>query len=160
VEADGCVGKNGVTKKKREGDMKTPAGVYGLSFAFGTEKPGTALPFRPITDESYWVDDPESEYYNTWQEGKKDWKSAEKLSEYPKYYHYAVAVAYNEACTPGLGSAIFLHCKAKAYTSGCIAVPEARLLQMLKRLDPSKKPVILIGKNKKAIESYGIVELS
>lgn len=159
LETSGCVGRSGLTSNKKEGDMKTPKGVFGLSFAFGSDKPETAMPFREITGDSYWVDDPESEYYNTWQEGYKGWNSAEKLSDHPESYRYAVAVAYNTARTPGRGSAIFLHCKTRAYTSGCIAVPQATMIELLKKLDPAKNPVILIGGSVKSIESYGILKL-
>lgn len=159
VDTKGCVGKNGITADKREGDKKTPSGVFALSFAFGTEKPDTGLDFRQITNDSYWVDDADSEYYNTWQEGYKGWKSAEKLSEYARYYHYAVATDFNAKCEPGRGSAIFLHCKLKAYTSGCVAVPESALLAMLKRLDPAKKPVIIIASSKKDAEKHGIIDI-
>lgn len=38
------------------------------------------------------------------------WSSAEHLISYPTAYRYAIALNYNTACTPGAGSAIFLHC--------------------------------------------------
>lgn len=160
VDTKGCVGRAGVTSDKREGDRKTPKGVFPLTFAFGVKEPETKLEFRLITDESYWVDDADSGYYNTWQEGYKGWKSAEKLSEYSDYYRYAVAIGYNTECTPGLGSAIFLHCKRKAYTTGCVAIPESALLEMLKLLDPDKSPVIIITSSVKDAESHGILDIA
>ncbi len=159
VDTKGCVGKAGITSDKREGDKKTPKGVFPLTFAFGIKVPETKMEFRQITDESYWVDDASSEYYNTWQEGCKGWKSAEKLSEYADYYRYAIAIGYNQECTPGMGSAIFLHCKRKAHTTGCIAVPERALLDMLKLLDPDKRPVIIIASSVREAESHGILDI-
>lgn len=158
LQADGCVGRAGVVDagEKKEGDKKTPKGFYSLGFAFGTEKPETRMDFRLITESSCWVDDPDSEYYNTWQEGENGWKSAEKLANSARSYHYAVVVNYNTGkVVPFKGSAIFLHCKTKAYTSGCIAVPEKTMLEILKMLDPLKNPSILIEDSVKAINGFG-----
>jgi L,D-peptidoglycan transpeptidase YkuD (ErfK/YbiS/YcfS/YnhG family) len=143
----GYVGKNGVSFSKREGDNCTPGGLFTLGFAFGNNaEPETAMVFRPVTAESYWVDDPNSKYYNQWVEGKtgSDWSSAEYLSGSKKYYAYAVVVEYNMPdAVPGKGSAIFLHCKNEP-TTGCVAVPEDSMLKILAWLDPEKNPKILI----------------
>jgi L,D-peptidoglycan transpeptidase YkuD (ErfK/YbiS/YcfS/YnhG family) len=43
----GYVGKNGVASRKREGDGKTPAGLFRLGTAFGVrEKPDTRMSYR------------------------------------------------------------------------------------------------------------------
>lgn len=143
----GHVGKNGVTDDKREGDGCTPAGLFPLGYAFGNSaKPATGMTWRAVTDTSYWVDDPDSAYYNQWVEGAEnaDWDSAEKLSEMPKYYAYAVVVEYNtEKTVAGKGSAVFLHCKTIP-TSGCIAAPQEDILKILKWLSEEKNPGILI----------------
>lgn len=161
LETEGCVGRKGIVdaNDKKEGDMKTPEGLYSLGFAFGTEKPETLMDFRPITKDSYWVDDPGSQYYNTWQEGKNSWKSAERLSEDINTYHYAVVIDYNTQCVPGKGSAIFLHCKIKGYTSGCVAVPEKAMLEILGMLDPARNPSIVIAGSAEAVDGYGLVRL-
>jgi L,D-peptidoglycan transpeptidase YkuD (ErfK/YbiS/YcfS/YnhG family) len=144
----GYVGKNGVSSNKSEGDNCTPAGLFGLGYAFGNSaKPATGLEFRAVTKESYWVDDPNSLYYNQWVEGKQnaDWHSAEHLSDSKSYYAYAVVVDYNMApdTVPGKGSAIFLHCKTEP-TTGCVAAPQDSILKILKWLSEEKKPGILI----------------
>ena len=145
----GHVGKNGVTRDKNEGDGCTPAGLYRLGHAFGCrEKPVTKMIYRSVTENSRWVDDPKSSRYNTWAESgdNSDWSSAERLSDYPDSYAYAVVIAYNTAhISPGKGSAVFLHCGLWP-TSGCVAVPEDTLLKMLRWLDPDKSPGILISK--------------
>lgn len=146
-EYEAHVGYNGVTTEKTEGDRKTPCGLYRIGFAFGNkQKPETLLPYREITENSYWVDDPQSEYYNTWVEGteKKDWISAEHLSEYYSAYSYAAVIEYNaNPIVPGAGSAIFLHC-GETPTAGCVSVSEDNMLKLLSWLDPSLKPMILI----------------
>ena len=145
--ASGHVGKNGVAADKREGDKKTPAGLFPLTRAFGIRPdPGSTLPYRQVTADSYWVDDPASRFYNPWVEGteERDWSSAEHLADYDAQYAYAVVVDYNvEPVVPGGGSAIFLHCGTRP-TAGCISVPEEDLLAFLKWLEPDRQPVIVI----------------
>lgn len=146
-EMRGHTGRAGVTANKAEGDKATPAGLYGLTQAFGVQPdPGSKLPYRQATADSYWVDDPNSAYYNQWVEGtaNKDWKSAEHLTDYAEAYAYAVAVDYNTPSpVPGKGSAIFLHCGSRP-TSGCVSVSRADMLALLLWLDPAKDPAILI----------------
>ncbi len=143
----GFVGRNGVTASKKEGDGCTPVGLFKLGHAFGIkEKPDTKAAYRSITENSYWVDDTHSCYYNTWFEGQQNdgWSSAEHLADYPREYAYAVVVEYNTAeRLPGKGSAVFLHCGNRP-TAGCVAIPEPALLNILKWLDPEKAPGILI----------------
>lgn len=149
----GFVGKNGVSSNKREGDGCTPAGLFRLGVAFGNkEKPETKMPYREVTENSYWVDDPKSRRYNTWVEELflNGWESAEHLAEYKDSYAYAIVIEYNTSIIlPEKGSAIFLHCGFKP-TSGCVAVQEALLLKILKWLDPEKLPGILIAEDKQA----------
>lgn len=129
------IGKNGATNEKIEGDGKTPFGLYDIGIAFGTEELNIQYPYRRITENSYWVDDVNSEKYNMWVEleKNKDWKSAEHLIEYPVQYKYGLVIEYNtKEPVKGLGSAIFMHVFSKTYTAGCIAVSEADMLKILK----------------------------
>ena len=141
------VGRNGVSAAKKEGDGKTPTGLYSFGFAFGNGlKPDTSMTYRKVTGDSYWVDDPDSKYYNTWVEGaeQKDWDSAEHLSEMKTAYEFAAVIEYNaNPITPGKGSAIFLHCGSNP-TAGCVAIGRSNVLAVLKWLKPSAKPQILI----------------
>ncbi len=141
------VGRNGVSSNKKEGDGCTPLGLYDLGFAFGNAaKPDTMLSYKKVTAESYWVDDPDSVFYNTWVEGtaKKDWDSAEHLIDMKTVYEYAVVIEYNtNPIVKGKGSAIFLHC-GSGPTAGCVAVSRSNMLKMLHWLDPNTKPQILI----------------
>lgn len=145
--ASGHTGKNGVTASKAEGDKATPSGLYRLPFAFGIQPdPGCALEYRQVTERSRWVDDPDSAFYNQWVEdgGAGDWDSAEHLIDYPVQYAYALAIGYNEdPVVPGAGSAIFLHCGSNP-TLGCISTSQETVLQILRWLDPSRSPKILI----------------
>lgn len=142
----GYVGKNGVTSCKFEGDGKTPAGLFRLGTAFGVrEKPETRMSYRPVTKDSFWIDDSRAPDYNRWAEAPGGLRyGAEHLIEYPDEYAYGVVIEYNtDPVIPGRGSAVFLHCGNKP-TSGCVAVGEADLLKILQWLDPEKQPEILI----------------
>jgi L,D-peptidoglycan transpeptidase YkuD (ErfK/YbiS/YcfS/YnhG family) len=60
-------------------------------------------------------------------------------------YDYGAVIAYNDARTPGLGSAIFLHVSRGTPTAGCVALPVDQLLAVLRWLDPSRGPTIVLG---------------
>jgi L,D-peptidoglycan transpeptidase YkuD (ErfK/YbiS/YcfS/YnhG family) len=141
-------GQNGINESKKEGDGCTPAGLFRLGHAFGIrEKPETKMSYLKVTADSFWWDDAASPHYNTWVEGMiiDGWQSAERLLDYPREYSYGVVIEYNTAeRMPGKGSAVFLHCGSKP-TSGCVAVPEAALLRILKWLDPEKRPATDFG---------------
>lgn len=143
----GCVGKNGVSAESREGDYRTPKGLFPLGFAFGTENlTDLSIPYRQLNENCYWVDDPESQYYNQWQETTNiTWNSAEHLIDYATSYRYTVVVNYNmNPIVPYKGSAIFLHCATGSYTAGCIAVPTADMREILYWLKEDANPMILI----------------
>ena len=59
------------------------------------------------------------------------WASAEKLLNRPAY-DYAQAIAYNDARVPNAGSAIFLHVGTGGPTAGCVSVPAAALVALLR----------------------------
>ncbi|MBV8161855.1 MAG: L,D-transpeptidase family protein [Acidimicrobiia bacterium] len=141
------VGVNGFAADKQEGDGRTPAGVYGFQFMFGTApSPGVRYTYRQTGPSDVWVDDPSSSLYNTWQEepANGQWAHAEQLDQ-PGPYHEAAVIAYNTARVPGKGSAIFLHVSMGHGTAGCVAVAEPVLLTILRWLDPARQPVIAMG---------------
>ena len=56
------------------------------------------------------------------------------------------AIDYNRwPAVPGKGSAFFLHVTNGAPTAGCVAVPQASLLAIMKWLNPAARPLISIG---------------
>lgn len=144
---DGYVGKNGVDIKSMEGDNKTPFGIFPIGDMFYIDTmPASGLNSFQITNDTYWVDDPNSVYYNQRVEGtgSKDWNSAEHMISYYASYKYGFVIDYNvDPIVPGKGSAIFFHV-GSAPTAGCIAVSEEAMLSYLQALDKDKKPYILI----------------
>ncbi len=144
------VGTRGIAPpgEKREGDGRTPSGVYGFDFLFGVAPdPGVQFPYRRVTDRSIvWDDDPASPRYNTWVDVDEQDAGVEPEPMYvsPAYDHGAV-IAYNTARTPGLGSAIFLHVSTGGPTAGCVSLPAGRLVEVLRWLDPIRSPRIVLG---------------
>lgn len=142
------IGRAGFSADKHEGDLKTPAGMYGFGTAFG-QRPspgGVKFPYRQADSQSVWVDDVNSPYYNTWQENAALKGEHLASSSYVTAYAYAIAIAYNvNPIVKGKGSAIFLHVSTGGGTAGCVSIAQANLLQVLRWLDPAKSPVIVMG---------------
>jgi L,D-peptidoglycan transpeptidase YkuD (ErfK/YbiS/YcfS/YnhG family) len=132
----GWVGRGGVAAPgaKREGDGRTPSGVFALRGGFGVRAdPGLPQGWFVVDDADVWVDDPGSALYNTHQREPADgrWASAEKLAN-PPAYDYAQVIGYNEDASPGAGSAIFLHVSTGGPTAGCVSLPSPALLEVLR----------------------------
>lgn len=133
----GCVGKNGLGKT-REGDRKTPEGIFELTGAFGIrENPGTKMPYVQVHSSLYLCSD--REHYNQLIDITQYPHDCcgEHLIEYVPQYNYGMFLAYNRECIYGKGSAIFLHCTGeKDYTEGCIAVSESDMAAILRYAEP------------------------
>ncbi len=145
------IGRNGIAplNEKKEGDGRTPSGIYRLGTAFGYEDSiDTKLTYRQATENDHWVDDPESPQYNQWITGATEAKSFENLKRDDDLYKYAVVIEYNTSpIKPGDGSAIFLHIwrAPDKPTAGCVATDEANVKRLLSWLDKSRHPAILLG---------------
>ena len=144
------LGQNGMKYESEvyEMDKCTPTGIYTVTEAFGINgNPGSGVPYRELDGSEYWVDDVDSEYYNTMQFGEPNgrWASAEKLTDFGGYYNYALVIDYNRwPVISGKSSAIFLHCDMGIYTYGCVAIPQNNLVNLLTWLNPSNNPVIIL----------------
>lgn len=147
VEA--VLGRNGLAPsgEKREGDGRTPSGIFALRRAFGYEADvQTGLDYRVVTEKDFWVDAPASPFYNQWVSGDAPEASHEVLRRPDDLYKYAVVIEYNtDPALPGMGSAIFMHVwrGAGQTTEGCVAMAEADLRRFLQWLDIRQEPVIV-----------------
>jgi L,D-peptidoglycan transpeptidase YkuD (ErfK/YbiS/YcfS/YnhG family) len=144
------VGTRGIAPPgaKREGDGRTPSGVYAFDFFFGVlADPGVNFAYRRITSRSIvWDDDPASPTYNLWRDSATESVGADPEPMYTTpAYEYGAVIAYNADRTPGLGSAIFLHESTGGPTAGCVSLPVDQLLSVLRWLDPARQPRIAIG---------------
>ena len=144
------IGKNGLTKNKIEGDFKTPIGLFDLGIVFGIRKKeelslNNHIEYYQINKNLFWVDDPNSKYYNNLVDitkVEKDWISAENLLDNKKPYEYAIEIKSNPHNIPGKGSAIFIHCKTKNYTAGCISIEKEKMKDLLASIDENTKILI------------------
>lgn len=136
---------------KKEGDGKSPAGLFPLTFAFGSaDSLGTSkLKYQQLTEFTECVDDPNSTFYNKiahrLQVGNFDWKSSEKMAKITPEYDLGVFVAYNSyPVVEERGSCIFLHIwkDATSPTSGCTAMERGNLEKIIGWLDQTKNPYL------------------
>lgn len=141
----GFVGSEGTVTYMSEQVSGTPKGFYSIGSAFYQyNTPYTGLSTFKITNDTYWIDDPDSKFYNQRVEGvsDKDWKSAEHMMAIPNY-KYGFVINYNTPAEYNKGSAIFFHIGSNP-TNGCIATSENMVLAYLAKLNAGENPYILI----------------
>jgi len=147
------VGRNGVRKDKREGDGSTPAGTFpiGGTMYGNSPRPGVSYPYVRLRCGDWWVEDPKSPAYNTFQRigcGRRPpFKvTTPDLSRSPRAYAHLAVIEYNtHPALRGRGSGIFLHVQIGKATSGCISLRRPALVHVLRWLDPGAQPQIAIG---------------
>lgn len=141
------IGEEGSYFNVEAGSKKTPGGIMTAGEGFYTEfKPDTTYPVFEITDDTYWVTDPESKFYNQKVEGEeeKDWKTADRMADSKELYKYGLVINYNtENPDKTKGAGIFLHCGSKA-TSGSVAVPDSIMKTILQWIDKDSKVSVYI----------------
>jgi zinc D-Ala-D-Ala dipeptidase len=136
---------------KKEGDKKSPAGLFSLGPIFGAASPAEMIhlhmPYLVINDDIEAIDDPQSLYYNRVVNRKEvtavDWQSSEKMATDPSYKLGIVIQHNSPSPTPGAGSAIFLHITKEKATNGCTSISRTHLETLLSWLDPKKQPALL-----------------
>lgn len=142
------VGEKGIGFDVSPGSKKTPMGVYSLGDGFYIgEKPDTTYPLFEITDNTYWVDDTKSKFYNQKVEGTagKDWSSADHMIASADSYRYGLVVEFNTSkpADKKLAGSIFVHC-GDAPTGGSIVVPENVMKSILTWLRKGSHTYIFI----------------
>jgi L,D-peptidoglycan transpeptidase YkuD (ErfK/YbiS/YcfS/YnhG family) len=147
------LGGNGVSANRHEGDRSTPAGSFGFQptmYGLGPN-PGVRYAYRRIVCGDWWVEDPRSPYYNRFRHVRCGSKppfrvTSEDMSRSPTAYRHLAVIDYNtHPIVPGRGSGIFLHRSTGRPTLGCVSLPLAQLLTVLRWLDPAASPRIVIG---------------
>ena len=149
---------------KKEGDGKSPAGVFTLSAVFGhalkTDMNNLKMPYMHITDMLECIDDTSSQYYNKIvlrnDVEKIDWNSSEKMQQYGIWYALGIVVDHNKNPeVKGAGSCIFLHnwSDSNETSAGCTEMAPANLKEIVYWLDSSKNPV-LVQLTKKLYAEY------
>ncbi|MEU3947020.1 L,D-transpeptidase family protein [Streptomyces sp. NPDC029526] len=146
-------GANGLADgaTRRQGTSTTPTGLFRLPYAFGIRPApdGTAYPYRPVREDSWWCQDNDSRHYNRWTEPlSADCRAteAEHLITYREQYAHALVVAFNyRAPERGRGAGIFLHVNGSGATAGCVSVPAADMRRILRWAEPARRPHLAIG---------------
>ena len=140
-----CIGKNGSTKYKKEGDKKTPKGKFQIEHLYfrkdRLEKPLTSLKCIKIKKNMGWCNDVKKpKIYNKFFKIEKKIKH-EKLNRKDYKYDLMIPIKYN-FISPiiGKGSCIFIHL-TKSYkpTAGCIGLKKKDFLVMLKLINRNTK---------------------
>ena len=139
------IGKKGLTKKKIEGDKKTPIGKFSLGNLYYRSdrilKPITRLKCIKIKKEMGWCDDIQSEKkYNKLVNINEKVKH-ERLYRKDHKYDLLIPIKYNTKKPKlGKGSAIFLHLTSNFIpTKGCVALKKKDFLIMLRLINKKTK---------------------
>jgi len=134
---------------KKEGDKRSPAGIFELDTVFygldALAPDGVRYPYLPLTELTRCVDDSNSTVYNSIVEEdsiKKDWNSAERMRAVAPDYKDVLVVKHNPRREKGKGSCIFFH-TVNIPTSGCTSMDEDDMLTILHWLDPKQKTLII-----------------
>ena len=140
-----CLGKNGATWNKKEGDKKTPKGTYKIENLYyrkdRKKKPSTLLKCIEIKNHMGWCNDIRfPKKYNKFFKIQKKIRH-EKLRRIDYKYDFLIPIKYNfNKPISNKGSCIFIHL-TKNYkpTAGCVALREKDFLIMLKLIKRNSK---------------------
>jgi len=138
---------------KKEGDNKSPCGVYTLGTVFGYAPPEEThwlkMPYVEATNDLICVDDAGSVSYNKLVKlgsAETDYTSFEKMHLHTDEYKWGIFINHNsEDIKPGKGSCLFLHIWTNDHTgtAGCTAMAEEDMLKILSWIDNSKNPLLV-----------------
>lgn len=137
---------------KREGDKRTPIGIFPLRYGFFDSSVlpdfphDLAFPFVPLSNDMIWEEDGEN--YNRLVFAQGDERPDERLkrSRDERLFDIIVPIGFNDAMPEaGRGSALFIHAARAdgSGTAGCIGVPREHMMDFIRRLEPGA--VIDIG---------------
>ena len=140
-----CIGKNGSSKNKKEGDKKTPKGTFQLENLYyrkdRIKKPITKLRCIEIKKNMGWCNDIsfQNKYNKLIKINKKI--GHEKLKRKDYKYNLLIPIKYNfSKPAVGLGSCIFIHLTNNYNpTAGCIALKKKDFLIFLKLIKRNTK---------------------
>ena len=139
------IGKSGITKPKKEGDLRTPKGTFNLGLLYYRKDRiklnKCKIKKKVIKKNMGWCNDSRSTDYNKEINFPFKYK-AEKLYRKDKIYDLLINIKYNfSPVIKKKGSAIFLHIANKKYkpTQGCVAISKQDFLQILPLIKKNTK---------------------
>jgi L,D-peptidoglycan transpeptidase YkuD (ErfK/YbiS/YcfS/YnhG family) len=143
--------------QKREGDGRSPAGIFSIGRAFGyATSVQSQLPYDAMTQFDYCIDVNESPLYNQIVDARKVGSDAVAKSTEPmrrdihakgdQRYKLGFVIEHNPQHVTARGSCIFAHLWASAgqVTAGCTAMEEAAMRELIAWLDGDSKPVFVL----------------
>lgn len=143
-----ALGRGGILANKREGDGGTPRGTFHLRRLWWRAdrhpRPATLLPARRIGPEDAWCEEPGSRHYNR-HVRRSAGEAGDRLRRDDHLYDFIIEIDHN--MRPRIarrGSAVFIHVARPglAPTAGCVAMPTARLRNLLRHLGPKTRIVV------------------
>ncbi len=146
---------------KREGDGRSPAGIFALGGLWVTHKTPVrhhpSLPLVKVDARDLWVSDTSRpELYNRYVRLSHPARTAWELHEQMRQTDYAhsikLLICHNTAerrggPVNGAGSSIFFHIWRKGGalpTAGCTSMDESNLRALIQRLNPQRRPVYIL----------------
>jgi L,D-peptidoglycan transpeptidase YkuD (ErfK/YbiS/YcfS/YnhG family) len=143
--------------QKREGDGRSPAGVFDIGEAFGYAPAArTALPYTAMQETDYCVDVSGSPFYNRIVDARVVGADAVAGSTEPmrrdlhadgdQRYRLGFVIRHNIQAAPMAGSCIFAHLwkSPDDPTTGCTAMAPAAMDAVLGWLQPARNPVFVL----------------
>ncbi|SCY82461.1 L,D-transpeptidase family protein [Microvirga guangxiensis] len=132
-------------RAKREGDKRTPIGIFPLRYGFFNAAAlpdfprDLTFPFVPMTADMIWEE--EGRYYNRLVFARGEERSEDRLSRTrdERLFDVVIPIGYNDSAPePGRGSALFIHAARRdmSGTAGCIGVPQEKMAEFIRRLEP------------------------
>jgi L,D-peptidoglycan transpeptidase YkuD (ErfK/YbiS/YcfS/YnhG family) len=145
--------EGGVGPQKREGDGRSPAGVFRLTQAFGIAEalpPGSAgLAYAKSLPSSYCVEDTRSALYNQIVDSTHvtvpSWQQWSAMRRPDGLFDWGIVVEQNApVIKKAAGSCVFLHIWRGLHrpTSGCTSMPQHELEEILRWLDAARAPLL------------------
>ncbi|MEO0454652.1 MAG: L,D-transpeptidase family protein [Verrucomicrobiota bacterium] len=151
---------------KKEGDGRTPAGVFELGGAYGypqSIQKKSSLPYLSVTPADLWVEDSSSPYYNRHIRlnsagPTSGWEQEQQMRQNDSAHRLKLFIKHNAEpdIKPKAGSAIFFHVwrmGGNRATTGCTVMSINRLEEMIAWVDPQLNPLYVILP-KKVYEKY------
>ncbi len=141
---------------KREGDNRSPAGVFAIGGAWGYEASIRKQPsqlYRQVTPRDLWVEDPASPQYNKNvildHDPATPWEKKQQMKQDDAAHSLKLFIAHNAPphVTPNAGSSIFFHIwrrEGAAPTAGCTTMPKPKLQSLIAQIDPAKRPLYVL----------------
>lgn len=145
----------GVTPK-REGDGKTPVGVFSLGPVYGyaptvARQPGMA--YTQIQEGDLWISDTRDPRYNQFvrlgRPPQTEWELRERMRQNDYPHSLKMLIGHNTGArrVAGAGSAIFFHIWRQdggRATAGCTAMPEPALRELIAWVNPARNPLYVL----------------